>query len=120
VFLGRPPRMSKKFAHFQIPLQRANPETENSLQNHDVTVQAWDQASKMSYRADTRWSALCAFIKEDILELLYSGPRKDSAKIRYGSKTLVSIGNSFLAVKFLGERMSNGKLCLLIFDSTAV
>ena len=94
IFLGRPPRMSKKFAYFQIPLARVNSESEEFLQDHDVTAQAWDPASKMSYRSETRWSALCAFIKEDILELLYSGHRNDSAKIRYALKTLAFTGIS--------------------------
>jgi hypothetical protein len=85
IFLGRPPRMSKKFAYFQIPLERVNAESEEFLQDHDITTRAWDPASKTSYRAESRWSALCAFIKEDILELLYSGQRNDSAKIKYAS-----------------------------------
>src|ERR1700753_3679214 len=63
IFLGRPPRMSKKFAYFQIPLPRVNSENEEFLQDHNVTTLAWDPASKMSYRAETCWSALCAVIK---------------------------------------------------------
>ncbi|KUJ09037.1 uncharacterized protein LY89DRAFT_318376 [Mollisia scopiformis] len=82
IFLGRPPRMSTKFAYFQIPSARANPESGEFLQDREVRVQAWDPACEMNYRAETRWSALCAFIKEDILELLYSGRRNDPAKIR--------------------------------------
>ena len=94
IFLGRPPRMSKKFAIFQIPLARVNSESEGFLQDHDFTAQTWNPACKMSYRAETCWSALCAFIKEDILELLYSGHRNDSTKIKYVLKPFVFIGSS--------------------------
>jgi hypothetical protein len=89
IFLGRPPRMSKRFAFFQTPLTRGNVEREHLPQDHDVTTEIWDPASKMSYRTETHWSALCAYTKEDILELLYSGHRNDSAKIRYALQALV-------------------------------
>jgi len=32
----------------------------------------------MNYRAETRWSALCASIKEEIMELLFDRNRTDS------------------------------------------
>jgi hypothetical protein len=51
IFLGRPPRMSKKFAFFQLPSAKAN--SENGGQDNDVAAQAWDPACKMSYRAET-------------------------------------------------------------------
>jgi hypothetical protein len=38
IFLGRPPRMSKKFAHFQIPLANDGEENEEFLQDRDVTA----------------------------------------------------------------------------------
>jgi hypothetical protein len=120
IFLGRPPRMSKRFAYFQTPLARVNPESGEFLPDSDVTAQPWDPDSTMSYRAETRWSALCAFVKEDILELLYSGHRNNSAKIRYGTKALVFTRSSQSAVKFLGKPMRNGKRCLLVFDSRAI
>jgi hypothetical protein len=87
IFLGRPPRMSKKFVYFQIPSAEANSESEESLQDHNDAQQAWGSTSKISYRAETRWSALCASLKEDILELLYSGNRNNSTKIRYALKS---------------------------------
>jgi hypothetical protein len=59
-----------------------------------LQLEHWNPASKMSYRAETCWSALCAFLKEDILELLYSGHRNEPAKIRYALKGFVFSGNS--------------------------
>ncbi|KAJ5348388.1 uncharacterized protein N7506_001641 [Penicillium brevicompactum] len=59
-FLGRPPRMSKRFSNFQIPSSFPAPQ-----QNLDT----WDPDQDASFLAETRWSALCAFLKEEILEL---------------------------------------------------
>ncbi|KAJ5748421.1 uncharacterized protein N7511_010117 [Penicillium nucicola] len=59
IFLGRPPRMNKRFCHFQIPSCKNAP---NSLD--------WTADAEAGYGADTRWSALCASLKEEIWELL--------------------------------------------------
>ncbi|KAJ5582467.1 hypothetical protein N7535_001087 [Penicillium sp. DV-2018c] len=60
IFLGRPPRMNKRFCHFQIP----------SCHNAQQGSTAWTSDAEAGYRADTRWSALCASLKEEIWELL--------------------------------------------------
>ncbi|KAJ5798632.1 uncharacterized protein N7503_007928 [Penicillium pulvis] len=60
IFLGRPPRMTKRFCFFQIPL------SSSEMQGHS---ELWDMNEKASYQAETRWSALCASLKEEILEL---------------------------------------------------
>ena len=70
IFLGRPPRMSKTFSYFQIPSGRANSEVELSGPRGHHRIEDWDPNVEISYRAESRWSALCASIKEDILELL--------------------------------------------------
>ncbi|KAJ5132889.1 hypothetical protein N7448_007047 [Penicillium atrosanguineum] len=62
IFLGRPPRMNRRFCHFQIPSDHPTPRQGNPNE--------WDPDSKPGYRADTRWSALCAFLKEEVWELL--------------------------------------------------
>ena len=83
IFLGRPPRMSKRFSCFQIPSGRANSETDISGPGDQRRIQDWDPNVEISYRAETRWSALCASIKEDILELLFSQDRShDTLKAR--------------------------------------
>ncbi|CAG7924654.1 unnamed protein product [Penicillium olsonii] len=58
IFLGRPPRMNKRFCHFQIPACR------------NAQGSEWTHDAEAGYRADTRWSALCASLKEEIWELL--------------------------------------------------
>ncbi|CAI7677319.1 hypothetical protein N7533_006715 [Penicillium manginii] len=63
IFLGRPPRMNKRFCHFQIPSCDLNARLNGST--HD-----WDPDTTVGYRADTRWSALCASLKEEVWELL--------------------------------------------------
>lgn len=73
IFLGRPPRMSKRFCHFQIP--SSFPESYGD----DVE---WDPEAKPSYTGDTRWSALCASLKEEILELARDKQHTCALKIR--------------------------------------
>ncbi|KAJ5103640.1 hypothetical protein N7532_004169 [Penicillium argentinense] len=63
IFLGRPPRMNKRFCHFQIPSCDLN--ARSIAKNND-----WDPHTKAGYRTDTRWSALCASLKEEVWELL--------------------------------------------------
>ncbi|CAG8139530.1 unnamed protein product [Penicillium salamii] len=58
IFLGRPPRMNKRFCHFQIPAC------------HNAHGSEWTPDAEPGYRADTRWSALCASLKEEVWELL--------------------------------------------------
>jgi hypothetical protein len=63
IFLGRPPRMNKRFCHFQIP---SDGTIAHSLGNHFT----WNPDARAGYRADTCWSALCASLKEEVWELL--------------------------------------------------
>lgn len=70
IFLGRPPRMNKRFCHFQIP--SCDLDTRSSYKNNE-----WDPNTVAGYRADSRWSALCASLKEEIWELLQD--KHDSA-----------------------------------------
>ncbi|KAJ5643939.1 uncharacterized protein N7484_006446 [Penicillium longicatenatum] len=78
IFLGRPPRMNKRFCHFQIPSCQTIPRTDShttagattTTDNRNYNGHIWDLDSKPGYRADSRWSALCAFLKEEIWELL--------------------------------------------------
>ena len=80
IFLGRPPRMSKRFSCFQIPSGRAYSEIESSGLGHHHHALDWDHNLEISYRAESRWSAQCASIKEDILELLFEQDRGHDAQ----------------------------------------
>ena len=57
IFLGRPSRISTKLCRFS----RAGASS--------YFAPDWDQETALSLRADVRWAALCALIKERILEL---------------------------------------------------
>ncbi|KAE9377413.1 hypothetical protein N431DRAFT_480455 [Stipitochalara longipes BDJ] len=74
IFLGRPLRMSKRFCHFQIPSCHPR-DTDTSSTNKQEGNDDWKSDACLSYRAETRWSALCASIKEEILELLFDRSR---------------------------------------------
>ncbi|KAF3386409.1 hypothetical protein F1880_001006 [Penicillium rolfsii] len=63
IFLGRPPRMNKRFCHFQIP-------SDGTITRSLGGRFTWNPDAKTGYRADTCWSALCAFLKEEVWELL--------------------------------------------------
>ncbi|KAI8712229.1 hypothetical protein NCS52_01320600 [Fusarium sp. LHS14.1] len=76
LFLGRPLRLSKRFCHFQLPDSRLPLDCQSPLLD-ELGLYQWDPESVMNYRAETRWSALCAFIKEDAIELLFDSNRSD-------------------------------------------
>lgn len=75
IFLGRPPRMTKRFCYFQIPSDYAGLKQD---------VGYWSPDTPASYNAETRWSALCASLKEEILELARDKNHQASMeRIRY-------------------------------------
>lgn len=76
LFLGRPPRLSKRFACFQLPDSRL-PLDCSAVTLEPIGTREWDPGSVMNYRAETRWSALCAFVKEEVMELLFDSCRTD-------------------------------------------
>ncbi|KAJ2985507.1 hypothetical protein NUW58_g5488 [Xylaria curta] len=76
LFLGRPLRMSKRFCYFQLPGSSSTTSLDSSAQPQR-SPHEWDLASTINYTAETRWSALCAFVKEDIMELLFDRNRAD-------------------------------------------
>ncbi|RSL50879.1 hypothetical protein CEP53_008641 [Fusarium sp. AF-6] len=76
LFLGRPPRLSKRFSCFQLPDSRLPLDcTVATLE--PIGTREWDPDSVMNYRAETRWSALCAFVKEEVTELMFDSSRTD-------------------------------------------
>ena len=70
IFLGRPPRMSKRFCHFQLPLSPTDSELVTNTSNTWDRNVRWKTDTPFCYRAGIRWAALCAALKEDVLELL--------------------------------------------------
>lgn len=84
IFLGRPPRMSKKFCDLQLPLSRNGLTEDWSTPSEANAPQEW---AEICYRADTRWSALCASLKDEILEMPFDqgrGDCHDRARYVYG------------------------------------
>ncbi|KAH9226326.1 hypothetical protein K456DRAFT_1754891 [Colletotrichum gloeosporioides 23] len=69
IFLGRSPRLSKRFCHLQVPQGRLILDSEESDQPASDKTEDWTQYAQACYRADTRWSAQCASLKEDILAM---------------------------------------------------
>ncbi|XHG07179.1 hypothetical protein AWENTII_010339 [Aspergillus wentii] len=64
IFLGRPPRIVRKFCHFCLPGNHVQP-----AQQATRKPAAWDPAEKPDFISDSRWAGLCAILKEDILDL---------------------------------------------------
>lgn len=95
VFLGRPPRLCKKFCHLQAALKQASlpddedDDEENCVSNHVSPSSRgfllhWRTDSEMSIWAETRWTAACASLKEEILEMFNDDIRESVLdKVRY-------------------------------------
>ncbi|KAF9772549.1 hypothetical protein IL306_009741 [Fusarium sp. DS 682] len=69
IFLGRPPRLGKEFCHLSSAL-RESVGPENGTQSppdHAHEILSWQSDSRMSVWAETRWTAVCASLKEEIL-----------------------------------------------------
>ncbi|CAI6094517.1 unnamed protein product [Clonostachys chloroleuca] len=54
IFLGRPPRIHRRYCRFRLP----------GFGDHQ-----WKMDLPFDYLVDTQWSALCAILKEEILDL---------------------------------------------------
>lgn len=72
LFLGRPLRMSKRFCYFQLPGDLLNPDS-----HEQAAFYLWAEDAQIDYRAETRWSAICASLKEEIIELMFDRVRLD-------------------------------------------
>ncbi|CAG9961934.1 unnamed protein product [Clonostachys byssicola] len=111
IFLGRPPRMTKRFCVFQTPLSTSSLDPTGQ---QELDMYTWPPNVAPSYRAETRWSALCAFQKEEILELLsvkktdnvtrkakLTGPLKDANGDAFKKDFLASLRLNYLHVLFM-------------------
>ncbi|KAL4812584.1 hypothetical protein BDW67DRAFT_193577 [Aspergillus spinulosporus] len=70
IFLGRPPRMDKRFCHFQVPSSTTAEDIWllSSASPGDVEdIAEWRPDTRASFMAESRWTAMCAYLKEDIL-----------------------------------------------------
>jgi hypothetical protein len=77
IFVGRPPRMLKQFCHFQAPSCPPPDDVwqlSSTGQDKDYDISHWSPLTKASYMAESRWTALCAGIKEDIFSLQRNRP----------------------------------------------
>ncbi|KAJ5420624.1 hypothetical protein N7465_003143 [Penicillium sp. CMV-2018d] len=64
IFLGRPPRILRKFCHFDLPGTPTQP-----AQRASRKPAVWDPTEKPNFATDSKWAALCGILKEDILDL---------------------------------------------------
>lgn len=106
IFLGRPPRMTKRFSNFQIP--SSFPELQSDLYN-------WDPNQDAGFLAETRWSALCASLKEEILELARDKIiERRTERIAYVTPAIVGNSTSLTrAAPFSSKQRNNGRIFLL-------
>ncbi|KAF2655684.1 hypothetical protein K491DRAFT_410576 [Lophiostoma macrostomum CBS 122681] len=68
IFLGRPPRLLQKYCHFELP--GYGPDHARVIRSSNSHRQFnWAPDEDFNYGIDTRWSALCAVLKEEALDL---------------------------------------------------
>ena len=68
IFLGRPPRIHRNYCKIQLPGATGESIREDGSQKLPRHFD-WDPNARLDYVADTRWSAMCAILKEEILDL---------------------------------------------------
>lgn len=70
--------------HFRIPFAEMELSASSSVLWTADTIYEWGQIAPISYQTELRWSALCALIHEDVLELFFAPKRSDhDRKTRY-------------------------------------
>ena len=70
IFLGRPPRLLRKYCSFRVPESSAIQRESNGTTSNLPVFQEWTSNGEFDYSMDTRWSACCASFKEDVLNLI--------------------------------------------------
>ncbi|PSN72388.1 hypothetical protein BS50DRAFT_485249 [Corynespora cassiicola Philippines] len=65
IFLGRPPRASSKYCHFELPGGAQNGGYSNTSQQPFI----WPPDEPFDFVIETRWSSICAILKEEALDL---------------------------------------------------
>ena len=69
MFLGRPCRINGRFCHFQVPSNGVDAASVPQDPGAPLNGNIWAPDEEMNYIADTKWSAVSALLKEEILEL---------------------------------------------------
>jgi hypothetical protein len=67
IFLGRPPRIQRKYCRLDLPSEGNS--VSQSATSTSLAYFQWAPDEKFDYTADTRWSFLCALLKEETLDL---------------------------------------------------
>ena len=75
IFLGRPPRILRKFCHFDLPGTLMQP-----AQRASRRPAIWDPTEGLSFVTDSKWAALCGILKEDILDLFAEESYEERAR----------------------------------------
>jgi len=81
VFLGRPPRLNRIFCFFQIPGGVPNFLQESTRfisPPADIRQGPFNVDEQINSTTEIRWSALCAFLKEEVLELFQNADKMDT------------------------------------------
>lgn len=76
IYLGRPPRLSKRFCHIQMPLDIDRHISVDATLDLGFDNHGWNTDGKINLFT-CRLVAMCSLIKEDILELFLSSEGTD-------------------------------------------
>ena len=68
IFLGRPPRLRFRYCQRQLPIYHGK-QNWIAEDRPSASQTTWPPSESFDYIADTRWSAVCATMKEQILDL---------------------------------------------------
>ncbi len=66
---GRPCRINRRFCHLQIPSNNRDGHISEFAAERLASGNVWAVDEEMNYIADTKWTTVCAVLKEEILEL---------------------------------------------------
>lgn len=67
--------MNKRFMHFRVPCARESWDDDRGSPLNDQLAHPWDPEIPFSLRAEARWSAFYASLKEEILEIFLGEDR---------------------------------------------
>ncbi|KAH8891240.1 hypothetical protein GQ53DRAFT_841627 [Thozetella sp. PMI_491] len=111
LFLGRPCRINRRFCHFQIPSNNPKGLTAESESASPEQGNVWAAEEEINFLADTKWTAICAILKEEILELFRDTDRDRKLRLAMEIQQRAEVNWSYLPPHFRLEKnwKSQGK-----------
>ncbi|KAF2719402.1 hypothetical protein K431DRAFT_321704 [Polychaeton citri CBS 116435] len=80
IFLGRPPRIHRKYCRLQLPSTQVDDTVQQSSAFPVSQRITWSVDHRIDSMAETQWTAVCALLKEEVLDIFRESDLHERAR----------------------------------------